>query len=242
MKAIIVDDEPMARMALRSILKMHFPQVEVLAECKNVPEAVKQINDLRPQVVFLDIEMPEYTGFDLLNFFRPEHIDFEIIFVTAYNEYALRAFEISAVDYLLKPLQVEQLERALKRLKVQPDTRKYEVLKENINSAEDKKIVLQNTESAFVVQISDIVFLEAQGSYTNVVTHSHPDILISKKISHFDFLEQLPSFFRSHRSYLINLQHVKRINKKDFTIEMDNQRSAYLAQDRKNTLLEALGR
>ncbi|NJM94038.1 MAG: response regulator [Cytophagales bacterium] len=113
MKAIIVDDEPMARMALRSILKMHFPHVEVLAECKNVPEAVKQINDLRPQVVFLDIEMPEYTGFDLLNFFRPEHIDFEIIFVTAYNEYALRAFEISAVDYLLKPFDKNELEQAL---------------------------------------------------------------------------------------------------------------------------------
>ena len=240
MQTIIVDDEPMARMALKSILLTHFKQVEIVAECKNVLEAVQQIHIHRPQIVFLDVEMPEYNGFDLLKFFRPEHIDFEIIFVTAYNEYALQAFEISAVDYLLKPLRIEHLERALKKVKHQVEPQKYEILKENLNPEAEKKNILHNADSVFVVNLNDIVFLEAQGSYTNFVTTSHKDILISKKIANYEYLEKMPQFFRSHRSYIINLSKIKRIDKKDYVIEMNNNSTVYLAQERKSNLLEKL--
>lgn len=240
MQAIIVDDEPMARMALKNILQTHFKEVEIVAECKDVLEAVEKINIYRPHIVFLDVEMPEYNGFDLLKFFRPEHIDFEIIFVTAYNEYALQAFEISAVDYLLKPLRIEHLERALKKVKAKPETQKYEILKDNLNPEAEKKIILHNSESVFVINLSDIVFLEAQGSYTNFVTTSHKNIIISKKIANYEYLEKMPLFFRSHRSYIINLSKIKRIDKKDFAIEMHDGSTVYLAQERKNNLLEKL--
>ena len=243
MKTIIVDDEPMPRMALRNILREHFPHVTVVAECKNVPEAVKQIQALRPEVVFLDVEMPEYNGFDLLNFFRPEHIDFQIIFITAYSEYALQAFEISAVDYLLKPLRIEHLERALKKLKTNatPEAQKYEVLREHTSSPDaDKKIVLQTSENIFIIKVADILYLEAEGSYTNFVIQNQQNILISKRLAEFEYLEQLPQFFRSHRSYLINTNKIRRVDKKDCVIEMENGAMVYLAQERKKNLLEKI--
>jgi two-component system LytT family response regulator len=101
---LIVDDEPMARVALKRILEENFPQVHILAEVNGVPEAVKSIYSLKPDVVFLDIEMPGYSGIEILDFFENRHIPSKIVFVTAYEEYALKAFELSAVDYLLKPV------------------------------------------------------------------------------------------------------------------------------------------
>lgn len=240
MKALIVDDEKMARAALRSILELHFPNVQVLAECQNVPEAVQQINTLRPDVIFLDIEMPEYDGFDLLKFFRPENIDFSIIFITAYSEYALQVFEISAVDYLLKPLRIEHLERALKKINPNTDAAKYKLLQENMASDTDKKLVLQTADSAFIVHLNDIIYLEAEGSYTKFFTQTHKEILVSKKMAHYEFLEKMPQFFRSHRGFLVNLNKIKRVDKKNFTIEMLDGNEVYLAQDRKNELLQKI--
>ncbi|MDX1904641.1 MAG: LytTR family DNA-binding domain-containing protein [Thermonemataceae bacterium] len=242
MKAIIVDDEPMARKALANILRNHFPEVNILSECKNVPEAVQAITLHQPDIVFLDIEMPEYDGFSLLKFFRPEHINFHIIFITAYNQYALQAFEASATDYLLKPLRIEHLERALKKISTSTNKnkQKYEVFLHNLITKNEKKIVLHNMDNIFVLNASDIIYLEADGSYTNIVSSSHPDILMSKKLSSFDYLESFAYFFRSHRSFLININKIKRIDKKNFIIEMKNDAAVYLAQERKNELLQRL--
>lgn len=241
--AILVDDEQMARNALRGMLEEQFPEVNILGECKNVPEAVIMIQKLKPTLVFLDVEMPEYNGFDLLDFFSEEQINFQIIFVTAYSEYSLKAFEISAVDYLLKPIRTEQLERALGKVKErQAHALPYKTLKENLKEEqeENQKIILHTTESIFVIKLSEIYFLEAQGSYTKFVTESHKDLLISKKISDFSYLESLPNFFRTHRSYLVNLKRIKRIDKRESMLDMENGLSVYLAQDRKKSLLEKL--
>ncbi|MEO7530559.1 MAG: response regulator, partial [Sediminibacterium sp.] len=132
-RAIIVDDEPNARRALRGLLEENFSQVEILAESKNVPEAVKAINKHKPDLVFLDIAMPGYSGFELLDFFDEQSLNFKIIFVTAYSEHSLRAFETSAVDYILKPVRLEHIARALKKIKVEEtvnENRQYGVLKE----------------------------------------------------------------------------------------------------------------
>ena len=112
-KAIIIDDEDRARNTLASFIKQFCPEVEIIASVANVPAGVIAINQHRPQLVFLDIEMPEYNGFELLNFFRD--VDFEIIFVTAYHEYTLKAFEVSAVDYLLKPVDIDKLKAAVEK-------------------------------------------------------------------------------------------------------------------------------
>jgi two-component system LytT family response regulator len=242
-RTIIVDDEPNARRALRGLLEENFSQVEVLAECKDVPEAVKTIHKLKPDLVFLDIEMPGYTGFELLDFFDEQSIQFKIVFVTAYSDYSLRAFEISAVDYILKPVRAEHIARALKKINIEkPATEniQYKVLKDNFTNQLDKKIVLQTAETIFVVRMDDIIYLQADGSYTRFYTTSHGVLTITKKLIDFEYLENSGPFFRTHRSYIVNLNYIKKVDKKEFILIMHNDAEVYLAQDKKNLLLEKI--
>lgn len=118
MKSIIVDDEVNARLALRGILEENFPNIVILAESKDVPSAVKAIHEHKPDLVFLDISMPGYSGLELLKFFDESQINFKIIFVTAFSEYAINAFELSAVGYILKPVRIDALEKALQKVKM----------------------------------------------------------------------------------------------------------------------------
>ncbi|MEN9598140.1 MAG: hypothetical protein RL596_451 [Bacteroidota bacterium] len=242
MKAIIVDDEPNARKVLRGLLNDHFQEVEVLADCKDVPEAVKTINRLKPELVFLDIEMPGYSGFELLDFFDKGQIDFKIIFVTAYSEYSLRAFESSAVDYILKPLRLEHLQRAIRKMQgtsIQQTNMRYEVLKDN-SLQQDKKIVLQTAETIFVVKKDDIIYLQAEGSYTKIFTTTHNTLTITKKLIDFEYLEGDGSFFRTHRSFIVNINHILKVDKKEFLVIMSNDAAVYLAQDKKNLLIDKI--
>lgn len=225
------------------MLEENFSQVEILAESKNVPEAVKAINKHKPDLVFLDIAMPGYSGFELLDFFDEQSLNFKIIFVTAYSEHSLRAFETSAVDYILKPVRLEHIARALKKIKVEEtvnENRQYGVLKENLLNQSEKKIVLQTAETIFVVRMDDIVYLQADGSYTRFYTTSHGVLTITKKLIDFEFLENTGPFFRTHRSYIVNLNHIKKVDKKEFILVMNNEAEVYLAQDKKNLLLEKI--
>jgi two-component system LytT family response regulator len=240
--AIIVDDEPNARKALRGLLSENFEQVNILGDCKDVPEAVKTIHKLKPDLVFLDIDMPGYSGFELLDFFDEQQIDFKIIFVTAYSEYSLRAFESSAVDYLLKPVRLEHMERALKKLNLSEggtENIQYQVLRDNLTQ-KDKKLVLQTVEIIYVVKQADIIFIQAEGSYTKFFTTTHGVLTITKKLIDFEYLETDGPFFRTHRSYIVNLNHIKKVDKKDFVIMMSNDLQIHLAQDKKNLLLERI--
>jgi two-component system LytT family response regulator len=242
-RAIIVDDEPNARRALRGLLEENFAQVEIIADCKNVPEAVKAINKHKPDLVFLDIAMPGYSGFELLDFFDEQHLNFKIIFVTAYSEHSLRAFETSAVDYILKPVHLEHITRALKKISSDEqinDNKQYQVLKENFSSHPEKKIVLQTAETIFVVKMEDIIYMQAEGSYTRFYTTSHGVLTITKKLIDFEYLENSGPFFRTHRSYIVNLNHIKKVDKKEFILVMNNDAEVYLAQDKKNLLLEKI--
>ncbi|MEO8171656.1 MAG: response regulator [Sediminibacterium sp.] len=242
-RAIIVDDEPNARRALRGLLEENFSQVEILGDCKNVPEAVKSINKHKPDLVFLDIAMPGYSGFELFDFFDDQHLSFKIVFVTAYSEHSLRAFETSAVDYILKPVRLEHMARALKKISIETpanEVQQYKVLKENFSSPSDKKIVLQTAETIFVVRMEDIIYLQADGSYTRFYTTSHGVLTITKKLIDFEYLENIGPFFRTHRSYIVNLNHIKKVDKKEFILIMNNDAEVYLAQDKKNLLLEKI--
>ena len=242
-RAIIVDDEPNARRALRGLLEENFSQVEIVSDCKNVPEAVKSINKHKPDLVFLDIAMPGYSGFELLDFFDEQNLFFRIIFVTAYSEHSLRAFETSAVDYILKPVRLEHITRALKKISFEdpvPENRQYKVLKDNFSPQSDKKIVLQTAETIYVVRMEDIIYLQAEGSYTRFYTTSHGVLTITKKLIDFEYLENNGPFFRTHRSYIVNLNHIKKVDKKEFILIMNNDAEVYLAQDKKNLLLEKI--
>lgn len=242
MTCIIIDDETNARISIRGILEENYPHVRILGESSNVPEAVKAINKLKPDFVFLDIEMPNQNGFALLDYFDEEAIDFKIVFVTAYSEYSLQAFEMSAVDYILKPARIESIGKALKKLEIQINNKEnISVLKENIAENGNKKIVLQTAESLYVVGVNDIIFIQAEGNYTKFHTTTHPILTITKKIAEFEYLERTDSFFRSHRSFIVNLSKIKKVDKKEFVIIMSNDKEAYLSQEKKQALIEKIG-
>jgi two-component system, LytTR family, response regulator len=235
MNAIIVDDELNARLALRGILEENFAYVNILDECQNVPEAVISINKNKPDVVFLDISMPGYSGLELFDFFEDD-INFKVIFVTAYNEYAINAFEKSAVDYILKPVRISALERALK--KVEENGIKLDALRENMENSGSKKVALSTGDGLIFLVLSDIIYLKADGSYTHFITRDGKKITVSKKISEFEKLEKMGPFLRIHRSQMINYNCVKKILKQDGgSVVMDNGDELSISAEKKQALL-----
>lgn len=242
-EAIIIDDEQRARNTLQILLQEFCPQVHIVATCSNIPDAVLKLNQKRPQLVFLDIEMPEYNGFELLSFFR--EIDFQIIFVTAYNEYALKAFEVSAVDYLLKPVDIDKLkiavEKATKRINISTPQQNIDLLKDSFKTGQFNKIALPVSEGLLFIEVNDIVYLEAEGAYTNVWLNNSTKILVSKKIKFFEeIVDTRANFFRSHRSYIVNINYLKKYNKNESSLLLDNNKIVYISRDRKSEFEEQL--
>ncbi len=236
MKAIIIDDEERARRSLETLLVMNCPEVQIAELCSNVPKAVLAIKQHKPDLVFLDIEMPEFSGFELMNFF--DTVDFEIVFVTAYSEYALQAFEFSAVDYVLKPVQVDKLKAAVEKAKDRVGShnmkQRLEVFQQNMQSDEFSKIALPVSDGLLFVEVADIVMLEADGAYTHVFLADGSKLMVSKKLKFFeDLLTKRKNFFRIHRSHLINLNYIKKYKRLESFIEMDNGVSMPVSKERK---------
>lgn len=235
-KAILIDDEERARNTLSSLLANYCPEINVLATCSNVPDGVLAINKHKPDVVFLDIEMPDYNGFELLGFFR--EIDFDIIFVTAYSEYAVKAFEISAVDYILKPIDIDQLKNSVEKLKQKKlhsqMQEQIELLKESYRGDDIRKIALSMSNGLTFVEVSDIILLEADGAYTTFYLKDGQKILVSKKLKFYeDILSNRSHFFRTHRSYFININYIKNYSRGENAILMDNDFLVTISRDRK---------
>lgn len=242
-KAIIVDDEEGARIILRALLEEYCPQVKIVKECSNVPDAVLAINKEEPDVVFLDIEMPEYNGFELINFFKK--IDFEIIFVTAYSQYAIRAFEVSAVDYLLKPVDIDALQKAVEKVKnkrnISTMQERLDLMKTTYSGEDFNKIALPLNEGLLFVDVADVCFFEADRVYTLVVLKDKTKHIISKPLKTFEeLLENRPYFFRPHRSYLINLRYVKKYMRREAMVEMDNGATIAIARNSKQEFEDLL--
>ncbi len=234
MKAIIVDDEPRARRILEELLREYCPEVEVLTTADDVPNAVKAIQKHKPDIIFLDIEMPQYTGFQLFEFF--EDIDFEVIFTTAYREYALQAFQVEASDYLLKPIQIELLMQAVQKVQKRIESKKNPTQ----NAPTINKITVPIAEGLLFLEPNEILTLKAEGSYTNVCLSSGKKVLVSKNIKFFeDILLKQPLFFRPHRSHIINLNFVKQYLRQDGgIIVMENGEEITLSRDRKDEFLQ----
>lgn len=238
LKAVIIDDEAKARRIMEALIEENCPNVEVVATAEEVLTGIKAINKFKPDVVFLDIEMPGYTGFQLLDFF--EEVHFDVIFTTAYGDYALKAFQVSAVDYLLKPIQIEQLKHAVeKATKLRGidanNLERIKTLKDNLEEHRLKKIALPTSTGLVFIPVDDIVYLEADGSYTNIFLIDGKKMLISKKIKEFEnMLIQDSRFFRTHRSYLINTTRIKAYVKHDGGhIVMENGDIAHLSREKK---------
>lgn len=241
--AIIIDDEARARDALSSLLSIYCQNILVLDKCSNVPEGVISIQKHKPQLVFLDVEMPVYNGFELINFFN--EIEFEIIFVTAYSQHAVRAFQVSAVDYILKPIDIDQLVNSIEKFKIKNIARdmkqRLNTLNENIQSEEIRRIALPMIDGSLFVEVNDIIMFEADGSYTDVHLKSGEKILISKKLKFFeDLLQDRSCFYRPHRSFLINLNYLNRYMKGEGNIMMENNLSVSISREKKGSFEDLL--
>lgn len=241
--AILIDDEEPARRSLESLLTEFCPEVKIVAQASNVPDGVLAINKHKPNLVFLDIEMPDYNGFELLSFFR--EIDFEIIFVTAYSEYAIRAFEVSAVDYLLKPIDPEHLKNSITKYKSRIQSsniqQRMQVLKDSFKQEDFSRIALPVADGLLFVEVKNIICLEADGSYTHVWLSDGSKLLVSKKLIFFEkVLANRKNFARVHRSHLVNFNFVSKYSKAESYLRMDNHLSIPVSKERKAEIEQQL--
>jgi two-component system LytT family response regulator len=241
-KAIIIDDEAKARRMMEALINEYCPDVEIVAIAEDVPSGVIAINQYQPDVLFLDVEMPGYTGFQLLDFFREVH--FEIIFTTAHSDYALQAFQVSAIDFLLKPIQISELIKAVEKLKKMQGLQeeRLNTLKENFKDSSIRKLALPISEGLIFVEVSDILYLEADGAYTTFHLAGGKKVVVSKKIKEYEgALNVENNFFRTHRSYIINLKKIKQYIKQDGGyILLENDSQIPLARERKDEFIEAI--
>jgi two-component system LytT family response regulator len=241
---VIVDDEKHQRDRLAGLLESHFSEYQIMAICTSVPDGVKQINSLKPSLVFLDVVMPPETGFDLLN--QVSYRSFEVVFTTSYEEYAVKAFKFSAVDYLLKPFGKEELKIALQRFeskKSLPVTFNHlELLIQNINqnSLEQAAIALPTSKGFIKVQVQDIIRCEADNMYTTFFFRDKSQHVISKNLKECEEILTEYKFIRTHLSHLINLRYVKEYLRGDGgSVIMTDGSSVDVSRNRKEDFLKA---
>jgi two-component system LytT family response regulator len=201
---IIVDDEKLAREGLKSLLR-EFPEIEIIGEANNADEAIDLIDKLKPQLMFLDIEMPEKNGFDLLE----ELIETPcVIFTTAYNEFAIKAFEVNALDYILKPIQTQRLREAIG--KVKKNLADIVVDRERNILNENDQVFIRDGDKCWFVKLTDIRMIESAGNYAKIFFETHQP-LIHKTLNALDERLSTGIFFRANRQQIINLRYIDKI-------------------------------
>ncbi|MFT3949092.1 MAG: LytTR family DNA-binding domain-containing protein [Agriterribacter sp.] len=247
LRAIIIEDEHNAASLLEGMLKDINPGIQVLEKCNDLPCGVKSIKRNKPDIVFLDIELPVYSGIQLLDFLNPEEIMFHLIFTTASNEHAVRAFEMSAVDYLMKPIREEKLAAAINKISQKQAITEREtlpVLKENLGREQSSKIIVPVTNGFEILNLKDICYFKAEGSYTCIYFADNPPLLVSKNLKHFEFiLANVNAFIRIHRSFIANMNFVRKFLKKDGGVLcLENKTELPVAEDKTGDVLKALHR
>jgi len=243
LKTIIIDDESKARDTIKDMLRIYCPELEIIGEGHNVLSGIQLIKTLKPDLVFLDIKMPDGTGFDLLN--RIEKRDFSLVFLTAFDEYAVQAFKFSAIDYLLKPLDPDELIRAVDRVKEyqENDSQNISALLDNLKSIkkDSKKLVLKTAESIFLVNVGDIIRCESTGNYTKFFMTNQKAVLVSHTLKEYDDILSEYHFFRVHQSHLVNLDHILRLDKADGgVLIMSDDQHVPVSIRKKEALVKAL--
>lgn len=219
-KCVIVDDESKAREILSEMLKLYCTKVEVVGQAHNVNSGYELIKQEEPDLVLLDIKMPDGSGFDLLNKFSDIH--FKVIFITAHEEYAIKAFRFSALDYLLKPIDPSDLMSAVEKISENGEeiemNEQFETFKSNYFEDEqfdEKRIVLKTQENIYIIYLKDVIRCQSEKNYTYFYFTNRDRIIVSKTLKEFDDLLTEFNFMRVHRSHLINLKYIDRFEKND---------------------------
>jgi two-component system, LytTR family, response regulator len=214
LRTLLVDDEPRGLNALHKLLQMNCPDVEIIEASNNVDDAIGKIKLLRPDLVFLDIAMPVKNGFALLK--EVKDVSFEVIFVTAHNQFMIEAFHFSAIDYLLKPIDddllADAVKRAKKRIEEKTGTKNVEAFLHNLKQAHTSgpmKLCIPSLKGFQVVELEEVLYAEAAGNYTNFYFIDQRSVCTSKPIHEYEELLADSGFVRIHKSCLLNLLHVK---------------------------------
>ena len=243
--AIIIDDEQHCIDALATDLLKNCSNVEVIAKCNSAKEGMLSIKKLKPQLIFLDVEMPWMNGFEMLEMI--DHIDFCIIFTTAYDKFAAKAFRISAVDYLLKPVDAGDLKAAVQKAEEKITSSAGAVNIQNLlhnirQPAQDQKVALPNRDGYAFTHVNSILYCAAEGAYTKVVLTDKHSILVSRTLG--DIEEMLPPeiFIRIHHSTIVNINSVTHYSRTDGGyVVMNTNEKLMVSKARKDTLLQRLG-
>lgn len=246
-KAIIIDDEAASVRSLNYELNKYCPEVSVIASFQDPVEALSQIDKLKPDLVFLDIEMPLMNGFEFLQSFA--HIEFDVIFVTAYDKFAVRAFEFNAVDYLLKPVLKSKLIQSVKKV---AEKKKHHfaqsdlmALMQNINRPNDKNdfhsIAIPTSEGFEMIHLDEITHLQAESNYTWVFMEDDQKYLVSKTLKQVSAMIEKSNFFRAHKSYVVNMHFVRRyVRGRGGYLVLKNDTQIPVSRNQRNDLLEFL--
>lgn len=248
--AILIDDDQNLRNGMKSLLNRYAPEIEIVGEADSVKTGINAMRNLQPQVVFLDIQMNDGTGFDVLEQMTKngEPITSNIVFITAHEQYAIKAFRFSALDFLLKPIDPDDLQKVIEKIKVvvgkNESYAQIDLLIENIRKKEEKfkRIALSNSSGTFVFNVSDIIRLESDDNYTKFFIKNKKPILISKTLKEYDELLSENGFERIHQSHLINMVYLKSFVKDGSYVIMDDASQVPVAQRKRERLQELLKR
>ena len=239
MNICIIDDEKNCRLVLKDKIKKHIKDARIIGEADGVKKGINLINDFKPDLIFLDIKMKDGTGFDLLSQF--DNIDFKLIFTTAFDNYAIKAFKYSAIDYLLKPIDYKELCDAYKKAEIQ--IAGQQVNKKFLASYQSGKfetICLKTEDDFNEVKINEIESIKAEGSYCIFKLTNQKKIMISKPLKEYVDLLPIPTFIRTHKSYLINVALIDTFNYKSSELVLKSKETIPVSRRNRNNILDLL--
>jgi two-component system LytT family response regulator len=245
MKALIVDNEVQMRMALRQLLEAFCPDVTEIEEATGVAKGLAAINMFHPDIVLLDVEMDDGTGFDLIK--QLHQPTFQLIFVTAHDKYAIKAFQFSAIDYLLKPVDPDALQtsiqKAINQIKSRDLSGQIDFLLKQLHDKNEigKRIVLKDIDNIYFLKLNDIFFCEAEGTYTRFYISDKNPVLVSKNLKEYESILEPLGFIRTHHSFLVNPHKITMFDKTDGgSLQLENGMSVPVSQRKKEMVLEML--
>lgn len=245
MKALIIDNEANLRTGTKIMLQSFCPEITVVEEADGVQSGLQKIKNFHPDIVLLDVEMDDGTGFDLMK--QVVNPQFQLIFVTAHNQYAIEAFAFSAIDYLLKPVDPDALQnsiqKAARNIKNSNLQQQVQVLLQQMAGLQnqEKKIVLKDLENTYFIKVADILYCEAEGTYTKFFIHHGDPVLVSKNLKEYESILEPIGFIRTHHSFLVNPAHIKLYDKTDGgALILESGHSIPVSQRKKDAVLQAL--
>jgi two-component system LytT family response regulator len=246
LKAIIIDDEPNSRNTLRQKISSYCKDLEIITECEDGESGIEAIERIKPDIVFLDVEMPRMNGFIMLQ--QVSNRDFELIFTTAYDHYAIRAIRFSALDYLVKPIDIEELKaaatKAVEKRKLNSPNERIEALLHNLLDEKNpgNRLAIPSQEGLRFVETADILYLEAESNYTIIYMRTENKITVARTLKDFEELLSRQVFIRIHHSHIINKNHIQKyIRGEGGQVVMSNGKILDVARRKKEEFLKAIG-